>query len=129
MSRYTSALILALIVALITTPVSAQSQTGPGETGRWRAVVQALEPAAFVNIKLSDGTRLKGTLVAADTDTFLIKPRTRIAVPVRELRYDSIVSLERTSVGVSPGAKVLIATGAGVGGFLILVLSIVATLD
>lgn len=129
MTRYTPALILALIVSLLTAPASAQPQTAPGEAERWRAVVQALEPAAFVNIKLSDGTKLKGTLVSAETDTFFIKPRTRIAVPARELRYDAIVSLERTAVGMSPGGKVLIATGAGVGGFLILLLSIVATLD
>ena len=128
MTRYTTALVLALIVSLAT-PAWPQSQTAPGEAQRWRAVVQALEPAAFVAVRLSDGSKLKGTLVAADSETFLLKPRTRIAVPVKELRYDSIVSLERTSVGVSPGAKVLIATGAGVGGFLVLMLGIIATLD
>ena len=129
MTRYMPTVIVALIVSLLATPAWPQSQIAPGETERWRAVVQALEPAALVSIRLSDGTKLKGTLVAADDETFLIKPRTRIAVPARALRYDSIVSLERTSVGMSPGGKVLVATGAGVGGFLILLLSIVATLD
>lgn len=129
MTRYMPTLIVALIVSLLATPAQAQSQVAPGETARWRNVVQALEPAAFVAIRLSDGTRLKGTLLSADSETFLIKPRTRIAVPAKELRYDSIVSLERTSVGMSPGGKVLVATGAGVGGFMILLLGIVATLD
>lgn len=130
MSRTSHALIVALLISLLTTPSWAQSQPlATGETARWRAVVQALEPAAFVSIRLSDGSKLKGTLVGADDATFLIKPRTRIAVPARELRYDSIVSLERATPGMSPGAKVLIGTGVGVGGFLILMLSVLATLD
>ncbi len=129
MTRYMPTVIVALIVSLLATPAWPQTQVAPGEVERWRAVVQALEPAALVSVRLSDGKKLKGTVVAADAETFLLKPRTRIAVPARELRYDSLVSLERTTVGMSPGGKVLVATGAGVGGFLILLLSIVATLD
>ena len=130
MTRISRALIVALLISQLTTPSWAQSQPlAAGETARWRALVQALEPAAFVSIRLVDGSKLKGTLVAADDETFLIKPRTRIAVAARELRYDSIVSLERSTPGMSPGAKVLIAAGAGVGGFMLLMLGILATID
>jgi hypothetical protein len=77
--------------------------------------------------RLKDGTRLKGTVLSAQTETFTLKPRTRIPVAGRDIRYDAIDSLERTTVGMSPAKKVLIGVAAGVGAAVVLVAILVAS--
>jgi hypothetical protein len=123
-------LIIVLMASILAAPLAAQPpRTGRGEVEQWRTLVQQLEPAAFVSVKLADGSTLKGTVLAASADSFTLKPRTRIAVPARDLRYGEVVSLERARQGMNSGTKVLVGVGASVGAFLVIVLATLAHAD
>jgi hypothetical protein len=110
---------LLVVLTLFSGSLSAQSDA---ET--WRALVSALEPAAMVAVRLSDGTRLSGTVLSAGDESFTMKPRTRIPVPARTIRFDAVESVERARVGMNPGLKVLTGVGIGIGGFFLVVLAV-----
>lgn len=116
-----------ILASLLWTPGVAMAQTANDEAAKWHVVVERMEPAALVSIRLKDGTRLKGTVLSAEADTFTLKPRTRIPVAGRDIRYDAIASLERTTVGMSPARKVLIGVATGVGASVVLVAILVAS--
>lgn len=119
-----------LMVAILSTASSAAGQPAGDDLGeRWHLVISRLEPAAFVSLRLKDGHRVKGTVLAANDRSFTFMPRTRIPVAARDVRYEEVATLERAREGMSPGAKVLIGAGAGVGGFLLLILTLVAAYD
>ena len=115
---------LLVLVTLLSGSLSAQSDA---ET--WRALVSALEPAAMVAVRLTDGTRVSGTVLAAGDVSFTMQTRTRIPVPARAIRYDAVRSMERTRVGMNPGLKVITGIGVGVGGFLLVVLTLLVNSD
>lgn len=108
-----------VLVSLLWAPHVAAGQAAD-EAGQWHAVVERMEPAALVSVRLKDGTRFKGTVLSAQAETFTVKLRTRIPVPAREVRYDAIASLERTTVGMSPGKKVLIGVATGAGAMVVI---------
>jgi hypothetical protein len=114
------------LVALLSAGVARAQTTAQDAAARWHAVVSALEPAAFVSLRTKDGRRTKGTVIAAGDRTFTFVPHTRIPVEPREIAYDQIATLERAREGMSPGLKVLIGAGAGVGGFLLIVVMALA---
>lgn len=116
-----------LLASLLCAPRVSAGQPAGDEAGKWQAVVERLEPAALVSIRLKDGTQLKGTVLSAQAETFTLKPRTRIPVAGRDVRYDAIASLERTTIGMSPAKKVLIGVATGVGAAVVLVAILVAS--
>lgn len=109
-----------VLASLLWAPNAWAAQPGADEAGKWHAVVERLEPAALVSIRLKDGTQFKGTVLSAQDETFTVKPRTRIPVAGRDVRYDEIASLERTTVGMNPAKKVLIGVAAGAGALVVL---------
>ena len=117
-----------LLASLLWAPPLSAGQEAGDDTAKWRAVVERLEPAALVSIRLKDGRRMKGTVLSAQEATFTLVPRTRIPVPARDLRYDAIASLERTTVGMSPGKKVLIGVATGAGAVLVLAAIAIASI-
>lgn len=117
-----------VLVSHLLAPHVAAAQAADDEAGKWHAVVERLEPAALVSIRLKDGTTVKGTVLSVQEATFTVKPRTRIPVAARDLRYDAIANLERTTVGMSPAKKVLIGVGVGAGALLVLVAVAVASI-
>ncbi len=117
-----------VLAALLWEPRLSAGQPASDEAGKWHAAIERMEPAALVSIRLKDGTRFKATVLSAQDQTFTIVPRTRIPVPPRELRYDEIASLERTSVGMSPGKKVLISVATGAGAMLVLAAIAIASI-
>jgi hypothetical protein len=117
------------LVALLSASVAGAQATTQDVATRWRTVVSALEPAAYVSLRTKDGRRTKGTVIAAGDRTFTFMPHTRIPVDAREVAYDEIATLERAHQGMSPGLKVLIGAGAGVGGFLLIVVTALAAYD
>jgi hypothetical protein len=114
-------LILSLVVAAV--PAEAQRQA---DADAWRALAGALAPGSFVSVRTKDGRRLRGTLVQQTADGILVKPKTRLSSPMRSIAYAEIDELERAKTGMSPGAKVLLGTGIGVGVFLLVGVLIVA---
>ena len=116
-----------MLASLLWTPGLTMAQTVNDDAAKWHVVVERMEPAALVSIRLKDGTSLKGTILSAEAESFTLKPRTRIPVAGRDIRYDAIASLERTTVGMSPAKKVLIGVATGVGASVVLVAILVAS--
>jgi len=114
MIRSISAILLA--VALTTSSLAAQQPTD--ETRSWRALAATLEPAAMVSIRLKDGKHIVGTIIDHSDDSLVLKARTRVPVAARAIAFSDIESIERKKVGLSPGAKVLLGVGVGVGALM-----------
>jgi hypothetical protein len=115
-------LVLSLVVA--TVPAGAQQQ--PADVDAWRALAGALAPGSFVSVRTKDGKRLRGTFVQQTDDGILVKPKTRLASPMRSIAYTEIDELERAKAGMSPGAKVLLGVGIGAAVFLLVGVLVVA---
>jgi hypothetical protein len=118
---------LVLTMAGTSSPSFAQ-QTAPDEAQMWRTVLSNLEAAALVSVRLKDGSRVKGTVLRVGDETFAFKPRTRIPVAARELRFEDVASIERTQLSMSPGKKVLLGVGLGVGVYTVLTAILVASI-
>ncbi|MGC4081186.1 MAG: hypothetical protein QM736_03485 [Vicinamibacterales bacterium] len=133
-TRWWTAIVLIASISLWSAPARAQqpqrdaSTTAAVDTARWRELVEQLEPAAFVNLRTRDRARQKGTIVAHDADGFSFQPRTRIPVDPVFVRYDDVRAIERTHAGLSPGTKVLIGAGSIVGGTVIVMAILFASL-
>jgi hypothetical protein len=92
----------------------------------WRTVVNNFEAAALVSVRMKNGSRMKGTVLHVGDETFAFKPRTRIPVAAREVRFDDVASIERSKLSMSPAKKVLLGVGIGAGLYMVLVAIIVA---
>jgi len=118
MIRMTSAVFL--ILALATPAIGAQQPADEAEA--WRTLAAALEPAATVAVRLRGGKRIVGTVIDHSDNALVLKPHTRVPVPARAIPYTDIESIERARIGWSPGAKVLVGVGIGVGAVMLSVL-------
>src|SRR5262249_37435868 len=118
MIRVTAAVFL--ILALATPAIGAQQPVD--ETEAWRTLAAALEPAATVAVRIRGGQRIIGTVIEHSNDGLVLKPHTRVPVPARAIPYTDIESIERTKIGWTPGAKVLVGVGIGVGALMLSVL-------
>jgi hypothetical protein len=107
--------VVAVILAVLIAAAPAAAQEPGSEGAAWRALAEALEPGAFVAVRTKDGKRVKGTLVQHSSYGILIKPKTRIPGPARELAFGDIDSIERQKQGMSPGLKVVLGVGIGIG--------------
>ena len=113
---------IAIVVALLAvSPLRAQQSAG-SYSNAWGDFAQRLGPGRLVTVRMKDGSHLKGHLIMVSADSLHIKPKTRIAVPIRELPLDSIEPIEREREGgMSPGGKVALGVGIGVGTTLVLI--------
>jgi hypothetical protein len=68
-----------------------------------------------VSVRLKDGKRVVGTVLAHSEDSLVLKPRTRVPVAARAIAFTDIESIERKKPGWSPGAKVLLGAGVSFG--------------
>jgi len=111
--------IIHLVVVLLVAPaVRAQEPT------TWRSFAEKLMPGSFVVIHLKDGADVEGRLIEVTRDNLRVLPKTRLPVPVRDLEFNRILSIDARKEGMSPGAKVLL--GVGVAGGIITALLMVA---
>jgi hypothetical protein len=116
--------IIYVLVALLLAP-SLCAQESPD---RWRSFAEKLAPGSFVVVHLRDGKKVEGRLLHVATDTVSVMPKTRQPVPVRDLRFIDVQSIDPRKERMSPGAKVLI--GVGVTGAILAVLgAIVVTAE
>jgi hypothetical protein len=107
-----------------TTPVATRGgQTDPTVMHRY---AQSVPPGSVVNIRMTDGSRLKATFLLAERDHIVVKPRTRIPEPDRRVAIGQIDSLEIERGGVS-GLKALgIGIAGGAAGFFAMFLILYA---
>ena len=119
----------ALVVVLAATqPMLAQR--GSRDAERWRSFAQRLELGAPIEVRLRDGTQMRGTLVSVGATALEVLPYTRVQMPVRALAFRDVDVIERWRKGWSPGAKTLVGVGVGVGGSLVVAaLVLAASLD
>jgi hypothetical protein len=101
------------LVALLAAPVHAQDRAA--ETKAWQSLAATLQPGTFIEIRMKDGTHFKGTFVQRLGDGVVVKPRTRVAVPAREIAIADVESIAPAKQGMSPAKKVLLGIGVGVG--------------
>lgn len=109
--------VYAMLMALLASPVQAQDRAA--ETKAWQALAATLQPGTFIEIRMKDGTHFKGTFVQRLDDGVLVKPRTRVAVPAREIAIADVESMAPAKQGMSPAKKVLIGLGVGFGTLLL----------
>jgi hypothetical protein len=104
--------IVTTVILVAITAVGGSAQA-PADT--WRAVAEDVGLGSEVNVRLSDGRRVRATLVGVRDDVVLLQPRTRVPVPVQPVSYSEIVSLERRGKGIGTGKAVAIGVATGVG--------------
>ena len=102
-----------LILFLIAQPLRAGQAVDQAD--RWRMFAGQLQPGAVILVRLADGTRIKGHFVQVFGDTLEVQPKTRRAVPVRQVPLTEVASIERQKEGMSAGWKFVIVAGIAAG--------------
>lgn len=115
-------------LALVIGPQAALAQpVQAGEAELWQVFVERLPPAAFVSIRLKDGTRFEGTVLQAGPSEFVVKPHTRIPVAARVTAYADVSSVDVRKRPMSPGRKVVTGVAVGLGIYLLLAVIALST--
>jgi hypothetical protein len=83
----------------------------------WKNFVERIDLGTELNIRLSDGRRVRATLIGVREDVVLLQPKTRVPVPVQAVPYHAIVQMEPRKGGHSAGKAVAIGVATGVGVF------------
>jgi hypothetical protein len=108
----TMRLIALMLIAALSLPGTAMAQA-PG-TEVWREFAGSFDIGSELNVRLTDGSRFRATLIRVDDAVLLLQPKTRVTVPVQAVPYDVIASLEKPRPGGVAVSKA-IAIGAGIG--------------
>ena len=106
------------LMAFLAAPLGAQDRAA--ETAAWQSLAATLQPGTFIEIRLKNGAHFKGTFVQRLDDRVVVKPRTRVAVPAREVALADVESVATAKQGMSPAKKVLIGLGVGLGAVTLL---------
>jgi len=108
-----------LALAITSAPLAAQQ---PADADVWRAFATGLPRLTFVEVHLNDGRTIKGQILDSSDDTLRISPRTRVPVPLQQVSYADIKSIEkRRPPKLNPGSKVLLGVAIGFGTYLLAV--------
>src|SRR4051794_23131872 len=99
------------ICSMLFASLSAAAQPAGSDPAGWRTFVEHAGPGATVAVSLKDGSRLRGAVVQVRDGDFSLTLHTRIPVPVRDVAFADVLSVEQTKPSWSPGRKVV--TGAG----------------
>jgi hypothetical protein len=117
--RYTShAITTAALVVLMAAQI-VPAQTAPDV---WKKFVERVDIGTELNVQLSDGHRVRATLVGVRDDAVLLQPKTRIPVSIQAVPYDAIVRMEPRKAGHGAGKAVAIGVATGVAVFFGIVL-------
>ena len=116
-----------VLVSLITARTSTAQRVEPPDV--WRQYAERLPSGSYVRVRLTSGATVKGHVIQVSPDVLRVEPKTRIPVPVRDLRYDDIAWISTLKEGKSPGTKVVIGVGAVAATILGLFLLAVAAID
>jgi hypothetical protein len=109
--RIKSIVVHVLVLLMAAPSVMAQQRRDSPDV--WRAFAERLEVGSYVTVRLQHGPKLKGHIIQVAGDTLRIQPKTRLPVPLREVPFAEIESIERQRETLSPGAKVLVGLGVG----------------
>jgi hypothetical protein len=115
-------LVIATLVSVLSLqPLQAQ-QAVANSADQWRAYAGTLPPNTYIQVGLTDGTRVTGNFVEVSSDALRVRLKTRLTVQDRDLPLVNITSIEPRKPGSSAGMKVVkvamwsgIAIGAVLG--------------
>ena len=107
---------LAVLIVAVLVPGLAFAQAVPPDV--WRDVATRAGAGSDVQVRLSDGTKFRATLVRVDDTGVMLQPKGRVPVPVQAVPYASIASIELQRKGGMGAAKAAaIGIGAGAAAF------------
>jgi hypothetical protein len=121
--RYTSHAVATTVLVVLMAVQGVTAQTTPDV---WKTFVERVDVGTELNVRLSDGRRIRATLIGVRDDAVLLQPKTRIPVSIQAVPYDAIVGMEPRKAGHSAGKAVAIGVAAGVGVFFGVMLLLVA---
>jgi len=119
----------ALIAAVLVANRPAAAQEPVDEARAWQQLASALEPGSMVDVRLKDGTKIRGTVMPGSTAALILKPYTRVPVPARSFAFTDIERIDRWKRGIRPGYMVLLAVSAGAGAMFLGAIALLATAD
>jgi hypothetical protein len=103
------------MTAVVLIMVTAAGSSAQAAADTWRSFAERVEVGTELNVRLTDGRRVRATLIGVRQDAVLLQPRTRVPVPVQAVSYNDIVRLERRGKGIGTGKAVAIGVATGVG--------------
>ena len=118
---------LLIFVLLLFLVVPAAGAQAPPDV--WKTFASRIDVGVQLNVRLRNGQKFRATLIDAREDVLLLQPKTRVPVPVQPVSYDAIVSLEQVKGGGNGAKAAAIGVAAGVGGFFLTMLMILAAVD
>lgn len=89
----------------------------------------ALPIGATVRVRVVTGERLRAVLMQVDGNAIVIRPKTRIPEPTRQVPFEQLDTLELEGAGGARGTAVLIGVGSAVATFVSLWLVALAVID
>jgi hypothetical protein len=96
----------------------------------WQRLAATLQPGTRLEVHLTDGSHVDGTLVVQDAEVLVVNPRTRIPVAPWRVAYAEIQSIDvKQRDGLSPGAKVLVGISVGAAAVFVGLLIAVAAIS
>ena len=115
---------IAVIVLALAAPTRAEQPRD------WQRLAATLQPGTRVEVHLTDGSHVDGTLVVQDAEVLVVNPRTRIPVAPWRVAYAEIQSIDvKPRGGLSPGVKVLVGVGVGAAAVFVGLLIAVAAIS
>jgi hypothetical protein len=115
---------IAIIVLALAAPARAE------QARDWQRLAATLPPGTRLEVHLTDGSHVDGTLVVQDAEVLVVNPRTRIPVAPWRVAYTEIQSIDvKPRGGLSPGAKVLVGLGVGAAAVFVGLLIAVAAIS
>ena len=90
----------------------------------WRAYAAHLKVGALVDVAIAGGQQMMGELVEVDEAGIVVRPRTRVAEPLRHVPFDRLerLALHTGSTGADRVGAVAVGTGVGAGVFMTLLM-------
>jgi hypothetical protein len=103
--------------------------TARQDTDVWRQYAARLPIGSTVKIRTTDGDRLTAVLLTADDAGIIVKPKTRIPEPARQVPFERLAQLELAPDGPNAAKAAAIGGGVGAGVFLGLLMLLFANID
>jgi hypothetical protein len=136
MKRVIASLLCALLVApgcaasqaraQVAPPVSAASATNREVLGEF---ARQLPLGARVRVTVAGNRTIRGTLLKRTDVAIVIQPRARVAEPLVEIPFSSLLAIEQERKSNSTAKAVAIGAAVGVGAALGLLMLIAAAMD
>jgi len=123
--RYASHVVTTAVPIVLTAVQGVTAQTA---SDAWKTFVERVDVGTELNVRLTDGRRIRATLIGVRDDAVLLQPKTRIPVAIQAVPYDAIVRMEPRKAGHSAGKAVAIGVAMGVGVFFGIMALIVAAI-